>query len=66
MPVSQCESDLQKVRIERVRAYKTVEEYMENFERKRTQDVKVQMHATLQELRPSTEFTKCHNNMDMP
>ena len=37
----QFESDLQKVKIERLRSSKAVEDYMETFERKKTQDLKV-------------------------
>ena len=45
----QLESDLQKVKIEHSRVSKTLEEYMEVFERRRTQDMKVGM------------ANKCHN-----
>ena len=38
---TQFESDLQKVKIERLRSAKTLEEYMEVFERKKTQDFRV-------------------------
>ena len=37
----QFESDLQKVKIERLRTTKTLEDYMEAFEKKRAQDLKV-------------------------
>ena len=37
----QLEMDLQKVKVERLRSSKTVGDYMETFERKRTQDLKV-------------------------
>ena len=41
MFVVQFESDLQKLKIERLRSFKTIEDYMEAFERKRTQDLRV-------------------------
>ena len=37
----QLEMDLQKVKVERLRSSKAVGDYMEAFERKRTQDLKV-------------------------
>ena len=37
----QFESDLQKLKIERLRSFKAIEDYMEAFERKRTQDLRV-------------------------
>ena len=37
----QLEMDLQKVKVERLRSSKAVGDYMETFERKRTQDLKV-------------------------
>ena len=40
-PLHQFESDLQKMKIERLRSFKAMEDYMESFERKRTQDLKV-------------------------
>ena len=43
----QFESDLQKLRIERLRNSKLVEDYMECFERKRTQDIKVGVHERM-------------------
>ena len=45
MPCLQCESDLQKMKIERLRAGKVMENYIECFERKRTQDMKVLYHV---------------------
>lgn len=41
----QFESDLQKVKIERLRTTKTLEDYMEAFEKKRAQDLKVNCYA---------------------
>ena len=35
--------DLQKVKVERLRSSKAVGDYMEAFERKRTQDLKVRL-----------------------
>ena len=40
--IVQLEMDLQKVKVERLRSSKAVGDYMEAFERKRTQDLKVQ------------------------
>ena len=39
--ILQLEMDLQKVKVERLRSSKAVGDYMETFERKRTQDLKV-------------------------
>jgi hypothetical protein len=39
--ISQFESDLQKLKIERLRSFKAIEDYMEAFERKRTQDLRM-------------------------
>ena len=37
----QFESDLQKLKIERLRSFKAIEDYLEAFERKRTHDLRV-------------------------
>ncbi|CAI8010293.1 Protein FAM92A [Geodia barretti] len=39
--ISQFESDLQKLKIERLRSFKAIEDYLEAFERKRTHDLRV-------------------------
>ena len=55
--VLQLEMDLQKVKVERLRSSKAVGDYMETFERKRTQDLKVTppphacMHVNVQQER---------------
>ena len=39
----QFESDVQKLKIERLRSFKAIEDYLEAFERKRTQNLRVRM-----------------------
>lgn len=52
VPLTQLESDLQKVKIERLRVTKATEDYMEGFEKKRTQDFKVYNLLDLKSLCP--------------
>ena len=44
----QYESDLQKLKIERLRSFKAIEDYIEAFERKRTQDLRVRVLTSSQ------------------
>lgn len=45
--ILQLEMDLQKVKVERLRSSKAVGDYMETFERKRTQDLKVFVYSCI-------------------
>lgn len=44
---AQFESDLQKLKIERLRSFNAIENYIEAFEKKRTQDLKVSYISVL-------------------